>query len=130
MRLVRAAASHLARGTGVLGRQFGAWLLPGSVRGAAKRLAAVLALGWLLGGIALAAPALMWLLAAGWCAAAYRVSVSSATPPPEAPAPSRREEAGQSAAPAIVVEDREGMLIYRVPSEARRYKVREETNQP
>lgn len=62
----------LATGSGLLLRQFGAWLLPGEWRPAVSRLTGcTVAVGF--GFTVLErAPALMWLLSGGWCVAAWR----------------------------------------------------------
>ncbi|MFF3452875.1 hypothetical protein ACFYXH_00855 [Streptomyces sp. NPDC002730] len=75
---LRRVLARIAGGSGLLARQFGRWLLPGTGKAAAGRLTGTLAGTWMLGGMALAAPGLMWALAGGWCVAAWRTGAAEA----------------------------------------------------
>jgi len=62
----------LATGSGLLARQFGAWLLPGEWRPAVSRLAGCTVATGFACTVLERAPALMWLLSGGWCVTAWR----------------------------------------------------------
>lgn len=68
----RRAADRLASGSAYLAARFGCWLLPGTLKTAAARIAG--SGTTLAGGLAVAhhTPALMWPAAGAWCVAAWR----------------------------------------------------------
>lgn len=110
MTRLRLFLARLVGGTGVLGRRFVEWWLPGSPRAAVKRSAAFLGIGWFLGGFLIAAPFLWWALLVAWAVAAWRVSGSSAAPPPPPPAPPRDVHAGDTGRIARVERSPEGVM--------------------
>lgn len=63
----------LVTGSRLLLRQFGGWLLPGQWRTAGARLAGCTVTVGFAFTVLERAPFLMWLLAGGWCVAAWRI---------------------------------------------------------
>lgn len=113
---VCAVGQRLALGTGLLLHGAGGWLAP---EDSGKRF--VLRSGVGLVGVAffgqllVRAPHLIVAVPVGWLLGAWRVSDSSATPPPGGGPRSRSEQAGQGDEFATTLVRREGMLIYLTP---------------
>lgn len=110
MTRLRLVLARLVGGMAVMARRLVEWWLPGSLKTTAKRSAALLGIGWFLGGILIAAPFLWWALLVAWAVAAWRVSDSSATPPPPPPAPLPDVHAGDTGRIARVEKSPEGVM--------------------
>lgn len=74
--------ARVAAGSAVLTRRHGRWLLAGGWKSAIGRVLGSVMAAWMLGGCAIATPVTWWVAVFTWVVAAYRVSDSSATPPP------------------------------------------------
>lgn len=116
-----ARVTRIATGTAILACRYGRWLRADGWKAATGRALGSLFVAWMLGGCLLATPIAGWATAIVWAVAAYRVSDSSATPPPEEERLSEDEKAGHSDRGPIVVDRREGMSIIRDTREHRHY---------
>lgn len=94
---------RVARGSSILALRLAqgtvAWLKAGKgVGDFLIRLGFLLVPLWVLYSLVMATRALLWVVAAVWCIAAWRAAEPAknpTTPPPGPPTPPRREEAGQ-----------------------------------
>lgn len=88
--------ARVAAGSAVLTRRHGRWLLAGGWKSAIGRVLGSVMAAWMLGGCAIATPVTWWVAVFTWVVAAYRVSDSSATPPPLPPGLDSDEYAGET----------------------------------
>lgn len=129
---IRQAGKRLALGTGLLLHDLDDALAPGGWGPLLVRCGGTLLGLAFLGRLLARAPHLAYAIPLVWVLAAWRVSDSSATPPPGGCCPSRGKKAGHRDGCATTLVHREGMLIYLTPDATQHgrtlVEVREEVN--
>ncbi|MEU1892758.1 hypothetical protein [Streptomyces pristinaespiralis] len=104
------AGHRLAAGTGRLLYGIGDLFDAPTLRGLLGRIVAITAGLLFAGGLLARVPGLVYAIPVVWAAAAWRVSDSSATPPPEGVTPSGDVYAGERVEVARVVHSPEGVM--------------------